>query len=407
MSGCLSWREIEALADGAGDASAREHVAHCARCGRFLAAEMRYREAARTLAGESAPGAPEAVIAAVAAAKPARPVSCRRAHRLLDLYLDDRLPAEALTDFEAHLFTCRSCYVAYRQALDLRDALASLAEAPPEGLLEQVLSSVAAARAVPAPARPRRMATAGALAAAAAAIALLISATLWMRHPSPGLPHPTAPPRVATAPAPSPAPAATPKTPIIRPPQQSRLAAEPRTRRPARASNLPTYRKAGRSTPPEPQIGSAMVAAARPPVPDQPIAAPAVAKGPAGTAISLTPASTVPARTAPLPPAPAPTPPSIAEAPAPSALPAAVPLHPPASAISRPEPTPPPSPPLRLAEATTDVRPRWLPVREAPVEHIGPEPRAVQTPLEAVASRVNERLHEDELASRDGWIPIK
>ena len=410
MSGCLSWREIEALADGAGDASAREHAARCARCSRRLTGEVRYREAARALAQERAPAAPEALLAAAASVGPSRPIDCRRVRRFLDAYLDGRLPAKALADFEAHLFTCRACYMAYRQALDLRDALAALTEAPPEGLLERVLSSVAAVEAEPVPARPRRIATAWALSAAAVVVGVLIAAVVLMRQPSPPqttgpAPHTPAGTR-AFAPKLEPmAHAPTPKLSAPAPSKASRLRPARLARAIPRAEAREPAKDAERGT--RVVRPSPVFATTEPSVSDRPVAAAAPAMGPTGKAVALPLAPSVPSRTALLPPAPVPTPPSIGEVPAPPVPPA--PTPPPASmpAVSRPEPTPAPSPPLRLAEATTDVRPRWLPVREAPAKHISPEPSAAESPLEAVASRVNERLHEDELASGAGWIRLK
>lgn len=418
MSGCLSWREIEALADGAGDASAREHAAQCARCGRRLAAEMRYREAARALAGDSVPAVPEAVLAAVAAAKPSRPLSCRRIRRLLDLYLDGRLPARAAADFEAHLFTCRSCYEAYRQALDLRDGLASLAEAPPDGLQERVLSAVAATRTMAVPARPRQVATVRALAAAAAVVVLLIGAALWMRQPAPRPSRVTSLPRMAAAQAPQLPPSLPPARTLAPAPSTApglglaRMAMRPEMPRRERSAGPAVAAKAGSSkVPPSPVARPPVLASAQPSVPDRPVAAAAQVLEPPRVALAAGLTADSPARTSLPPPAAAPTFPAtsatVADAPASVSAAAPTPQPSPAAAAARPEPVPAPAQPLRLVEATTDVTPRWLPVREGPTEHISPAPATSQTPLEAAAARVNEQLRQDDLAHRGGWIPLK
>lgn len=416
MSGCLSWREIEALADGAGDASAREHAARCARCGRRLAAEMRYREAARSLGGDSVPGVPEAVLVAVATAKPARPLSCRHVRRLLDLYLDGRLPAKAVMDFETHLFTCRSCYVAYRQALELRDGLSSLTEAPPDGLLEQVLSSVAAASPVASPARRGQVATVRAL-AAAAAVVLLIGAALWMRQPAPRPSSVTWPPGMAAAQTPRLSPSLPPEKTFA--PASSTVTAPAPARMAARAGRLRGERSArptvaaqtgSSKAPPSPVAQPPVLASAQPSVPDRPVAAAAQVLEPSRMVLAAGLTIDSPARAPSPAPAPAPTFPvpsaAITDASAPVSTAAPAPPSS-AGATAHPEPIPAPAQPLRLAEATTDITPRWLPVREGPTEHISPAPAASQTPLEAVAARVNEQLRRDDLIHRSGWIPLK
>lgn len=203
MQRCLSWWEIEQIADGqeCGD-DARAHLAECGYCARRLEQARRMRQAAAALPSHLPTFGPDAVKAAVASAPPVRLLSCRAVRKMLAAYADGLLDEHRRAAIEVHLSCCDECQKAWRAMVDLRSALSAVpVHQPPDGLRDRVHAAVAAEAARQRPMVVALWRPAWALAAAAVFVVMAFVA-LWvvgLHKPALG-PVTVGPPQVAVAP---------------------------------------------------------------------------------------------------------------------------------------------------------------------------------------------------------------
>jgi len=438
----LSWREIEDLACGDARPSdeVRGHLRACPLCAQRLEQLRAVFVAARGLAADQVPDGRDAVKQAVGAAPRVRRMSCRAVRGLLDSYLDGALDEGLTARLEAHLFTCATCYRAWRELLDLRGAAASLpAEAPPDGLRERIHARVAAEAAAAVPSRPPvRWARPAWLAAAASLVVVVgLAVMLTIGHQAPP-PAPAAPGvTVATAEVPA-TPTWTPRpvqpaAPAAReartPPEarRERVARRPARREAARArvARSRHRRMEGRPSTPEPEeISAAGTALAAAPVTasTRPTSQPAERRAPAvpvsspapkPEAIAVLPARPAPAERASSPGTSEPATSTTATERKPTAAgseshrPSGAAPTPPAPEVPSATGTP-RAPEVRLAAAGEEAGLRWLPVRGDETEHVVvSSPTRPSDQLARAAARINRQLAADEAAERDGWIAIK
>ncbi len=180
--GCLSWAELNELAEGAAASEEQlRHLEECRRCARALAELRALLAGARAVPEPEAPLGAEAVRQAVQRAGRVGQLSCARVQGLLEAYLEGELRPRLAAAVEVHLAGCDECQAEYDAALQARRAVEVAREAEvvvPAGLGERVRRAVAEA-AFAAGRRRRWPQVASLAAAAAAAAALLLAVLIW------------------------------------------------------------------------------------------------------------------------------------------------------------------------------------------------------------------------------------
>lgn len=89
-------------------------------------------------------GLRERIIAACGEAEPVEAIGCDECLDLASTYLDDELASPTREAFEAHVFACEACYVAFKQMERTAEVLRSVPAAPaPDDLHERITAAVA------------------------------------------------------------------------------------------------------------------------------------------------------------------------------------------------------------------------------------------------------------------------
>lgn len=187
-------------------------------------------------------GLRDRILQACEHAEPAEEISCAEALELASAYLDDEVRGSRRDAFEAHVFTCESCYAAFKQMERTTELLRETPPATaPAGLHRRITAAVARDSA-PAPffTWRRAAATLGGLAAAAALLAAVFVPRGGDGVHSSAPVIAEAPPEVAGAPAddarvadepvePEPAADETPEMTTTEPSAETVVAAAPRS----------------------------------------------------------------------------------------------------------------------------------------------------------------------------------
>jgi len=363
----VSWHpdvgDIQGLIDGELDARARRTIdAHLEQCPRCMRVAGRLREVAEAVHAAGRVPVPadleERILAAVAAGGQCDDLTCAECTALASAYIDRELEGAERDGFEAHVFTCESCYATLKQMERAAEMLRETPRRPaPADLYQRITAAIADEQRAASIFTWRRVVAAGVAVAAAAAV---LAALLVPRGQAPDSPTP-APSVIAEAPAETHAqPVAEPEAPAA--------SVEPEADEPAPAA-APAARhdsapvRAPRSSRPRTEI-------ARAPGPD--VTPPAPARTPA-----TLPAAPADAESATPAPSPTPTPrPAVApRPPAPSPSPEPSPTL--APAASGPSIGPAPAPTLAPPETVVAVAPR----NTGPATHVAaaaaPDPAPV------------------------------
>ncbi|HEY3397577.1 MAG TPA: anti-sigma factor [Armatimonadota bacterium] len=368
----------------------QEHVATCSACAEHVAAE---RALSALLAQASAPAAspdlPARIRRQAQSATPLAPLTCRQAHRLLELRLDGVLAGPESERLEAHLGRCAPCLRRLRQTEALLQPVRARAARPvavPAYLRRHIMAAVADAARTPHRAAPRRVP----LALGAAGAALLLALTVWgLSALRPSTPAALVIAEQPAAGAPT-APAQLTGTPTATPAQPSTAvtAATPAAGREftRRAGNF--FRSLLGEAPVAPP--AAPVLANVPPPSRLPVAPPA------GTPRAPELAPAMRPEPAPPPPAPVSAPPPAPPAPPAPAAPvlAAIPSAPaPAPAPRVPEPAAKPAPSRQVVASSPPqaVRQlRWTPAQSSSVLVFRREPAGGDPALAQASQALNQ-----------------
>ncbi len=283
-------------------------------------------------------GLEERILGAVAADGHCDDLTCAECTALASAYIDRELEGAERDGFEAHVFTCESCYATLKQMERAAEMLRETPRRPaPADLYERITAAIAAEQRAASIFTRRRVVAAGVAVAAAAAV---LAALLVPHGQAPDGPTP-APSVIAEAPAETHAqPAAQPKGPA---PDIQPEANEPEPPAPPAAHDDSAPARAPRPSRPRTELARAPAADVAPPAPVrtsatdvEPASAPSDAES-VTPAPSPTPAPTPRPAVAPQPPAPSPSPePTLAPAgPGPSVGPAPAPtLAPPETVVA-------------------------------------------------------------------------
>ncbi|MGD9495893.1 MAG: zf-HC2 domain-containing protein [Armatimonadota bacterium] len=177
----MSWHptgeEIQSLIDGELAPQQRSvvevHLQRCEHC-RELATRVRGTAELLRALGRARPpaGLPARILSVIAQAPAPEALTCAESVELASAYLDAELEGPERDAFEAHVYTCESCYAALRQMGGVAAVLrATPSAATPADLHARITAAVAAERRRAAVFTWRRIAAAGGAVAAAAAVA--------------------------------------------------------------------------------------------------------------------------------------------------------------------------------------------------------------------------------------------
>lgn len=181
----MSWHpdatDIQALIDGELDAHARRGVeAHLQGCVTCAAIAARLRGVSQVLCAVPRAAAPpdlhERILSAVGRAPRVVEPACAECAEMASAYVDGELSGTDRDAFEAHVFTCPTCYAALTHTEGPAQVLrATPRHAPPDDLFERITAAVAAEQDSAVRFTWRRALAVGAgLAAAAAIMAALL-----------------------------------------------------------------------------------------------------------------------------------------------------------------------------------------------------------------------------------------
>ncbi len=181
------FRELQSLVDEELEPIYRDdmkrHLRECEGCRDVASVLRNVAESLASIGSADAPSElPERILAACAEAEPVPRVGCDTARALASEYLDDELSGVQRDALETHLFSCESCYRAFKQMERTAEILRTTPPAaPPEDLHERICAAMEREKA-PAPALFAWRKAIGIAAGMAAAAAILLAVMMPRMH---------------------------------------------------------------------------------------------------------------------------------------------------------------------------------------------------------------------------------